>query len=108
VATVYSEFLFLGNIPGGGFEEVSLDPDYLWVMRDVTATLQTNLHNSGFININVNGSNVITWTQMDNTTETWHWEGRLVFPGPPGLSIFCGGTDAELEIAVSGYKLYLP
>lgn len=104
---VYSELLASGTITGTATAEVVLPDPYTWVVRDISGRYLAGDTGGGLVIFGINDIGFFDVYFPQKRSGFYHWEGRVVAPGPTTLSIACPDTGAAAQVAylVSGYRL---
>lgn len=110
---LYSALIFEGH-DLGDVTDVTLDPGYLWIVRNVDVFFPGPNAFAQFSLVAV--SNECTFIAFDDTEiagngVSHHWEGRQVFAPISGLPTLQVKTSTSLggaDVRISGYQLTLP
>lgn len=102
----YSTPLIVAGLTPGGGTVYDVPERYVAVVRDVSGYVHAG--DTGACEIHLLAFGATAWDIhcCDQGDRTFHWEGRIVVPGPSTLSVgMTGGGAASGDIMVSGYLL---
>lgn len=113
MADVYSVLIFEGHDLGGNYD-ITLDPFYVWIVRDIDVFFPGP---GGLSNVQVTAAVVgATFAAFQETSippaGLWSgWRGRQVFVPPssgPTLSVEASAPLGGPDVRISGYRLTPP
>lgn len=105
---LYSSSLLAATIPGGDDAIYDVTDGFVVVVRDLSGTLDTNEGSGAVFIIDLNGVPFYRLVAPASFEGTYHWEGRLVAPGPSTITATLSGVSCIANLCMSGYVLTLP
>lgn len=108
MARLFSYTFGVGNLAPGGHIDFTLDPAFVYVVRDITGFLSTTVTEALRLQVSVLGNTLWSFGISGVPARPFSWQGHVVVPGLFTLSADCFGASGFANYAISGYRLTTP